>query len=75
MTSNAEWTGVLLSTILEEAGVKDGGEWIVAEGVESVKGASTIPMNKAMDDTLLAYSMNGEPVSYTHLTLPTIYSV
>jgi len=62
MTSNAEWTGVLLSTILEEAGVKDGGEWIVAEGVESVKGASTIPMIKAMDDTLLAYSMNGEPV-------------
>ena len=36
MTSNAEWTGVLLSTLLEEAGVKDGGEWIVAEGVESV---------------------------------------
>ncbi len=62
MTSNAEWTGVLLSTLLKEAGVKDGAEWIVAEGVESVKGASSIPMTKAMDDTLLAYAMNGEPV-------------
>ena len=62
MTSNAEWTGVLLSTLLKEAGVKEGADWIVAEGVEEVKGASSIPMTKAMDDTLLAYSMNGEPV-------------
>ncbi|MDA1372920.1 MAG: molybdopterin-dependent oxidoreductase [Proteobacteria bacterium] len=62
MTSNAEWTGVLLSTLLEEAGVLEGGEWIVAEGVEEVKGASTIPMTKAMDDCLLCYGMNGEPV-------------
>ena len=36
MTSNAEWTGVLLSTLLEEAGVKEGAEWIVAEGIEEV---------------------------------------
>ena len=62
MTSCAEWTGVLLSTLLEEAGVQDGGEWIVAEGVEDVKGASTIPINKAMDDCILCYGMNGEAV-------------
>ena len=62
MTSCAEWTGVLLSTLLEEAGVQDGGEWIVAEGVEEVKGASTIPINKAMDDCILCYGMNGEAV-------------
>lgn len=62
MTSCAEWTGVLLSTLLEEAGVQNGGEWIVAEGVEEVKGASTIPINKAMDDCLLCYGMNGEAV-------------
>ncbi len=60
MTSCAEWTGVLLRTLLEEAGVQDGGTWIVAEGVEEVKGASSIPMAKAMDDTLVAYAMNGE---------------
>ena len=62
MTSCAEWTGVLLSTLLEEAGVQEGGEWIVAEGVEEVKGASSIPMTKAMDDCILCYGMNGEPV-------------
>ena len=61
-TSCAEWTGVLMSTLLEEAGVKDGGSWIVAEGVEQVKGASSIPMAKAMDDCLVCYGMNGEAV-------------
>jgi sulfane dehydrogenase subunit SoxC len=62
MTSCAEWTGVLLSTLLEEAGVQDGGNWIVAEGVEEVKGASSLPMAKAMDDILVAYAMNGEAI-------------
>lgn len=63
MTSCAEWTGVLLSTLLKEAGVQAGADWIVAEGVEEVKGASSIPMTKAMDDCSLAYGMNGEAVS------------
>ena len=62
MTSNAEWTGVLLSTVLKEAGVHADADWVVAEGVEEVKGASSIPMAKAMDDCLLCYGMNGEPV-------------
>ena len=62
MTSCAEWTGVLLRTLLEEAGVQDEGTWIVAEGVEEVKGASSLPMAKAMDDILVAYAMNGEPI-------------
>jgi sulfane dehydrogenase subunit SoxC len=48
MTSCAEWTGVLLRTLLEEAGVQPGGTWIVAEGVEEVKGASSLPVAKAM---------------------------
>jgi len=62
MTSCAEWTGVLLSTLLKEAGVHEGADWIVAEGVEEVKGASSLPMTKAMDDCLVCYAMNGEAV-------------
>lgn len=62
MTSCAEWTGVLLSTLLEEAGVKDGAAWVVAEGTENVKGASSFPLAKAMDDCIVAYGMNGEAV-------------
>jgi sulfane dehydrogenase subunit SoxC len=62
MTSCAEWTGVLLSTLLNEAGVQEGANWIVAEGVEEVKGASSIPLSKAMEDCLICYGMNGEAV-------------
>ena len=62
MTSCAEWTGVLLSVLLKEAGLKGGASWVVAEGEEEVKGASSIPLAKAMDDCLVCYAMNGEPV-------------
>ena len=50
MTSCAEWTGVLLSVLLKECGVKGGATWFVAEGSEEVKGASSMPIAKAMDD-------------------------
>ncbi len=60
LTSNAEYTGVLLSTLLKECGVQKGASWIVAEGAEEVKGAGSIPLGKAMDDCLVAYGQNGE---------------
>ena len=62
MASCAEWTGVLLSTLLKECGVKGSATWFVAEGAEEVKGASSMPVAKAMDDVIVAYGMNGEPV-------------
>ena len=60
MTSCAEWTGVLLSVLLKECGLKNGASWFVAEGSEEVKGASSMPIAKAMDDCFVAYGMNGE---------------
>lgn len=62
LTSCAEWTGVPLPLLLKEAGVQSGASWIVAEGAEEVKGSSSIPLGKAMDDCLVAYGMNGEPL-------------
>jgi sulfane dehydrogenase subunit SoxC len=62
LTSCAEWQGVSLSLLLKEAGVQNGASWIMAEGAEEVKGASSIPLGKAMDDCLVAYGMNGEPI-------------
>ena len=58
----AEWTGVLLSTLLKECGLKGSATWFVAEGAEEVKGASSMPIAKAMDDCIVAYGMNGEAV-------------
>src|SRR5262245_48497830 len=62
MVSCAEWTGVLLSTLLKECGVKGSAKWFIAEGAEEVKGASSMPIAKAMDDCIVAYGMNGEAV-------------
>src|SRR6185436_5410607 len=62
LTSCAEWTGVELSLLLKEAGVQKGASWIVAEGAEEVKGASSLPLGKAIDDCLVAYGQNGEAI-------------
>jgi sulfane dehydrogenase subunit SoxC len=62
MTSCSEWTGVLLSTLLKECGLKGSATWFVAEGAEEVKGASSMPIAKAMDDCIIAYGQNGEPL-------------
>ena len=62
MTSCSEWTGVLLSTLLKECGLKSSATWFVSEGAEEVKGASSMPIAKAMDDALIAYGQNGEPL-------------
>jgi sulfane dehydrogenase subunit SoxC len=60
LTSCSEWTGVLLSLLLREAGVQKGATWIVAEGADSTGNERSIPLTKAMDDVLVAYGQNGE---------------
>ncbi len=60
LTSCGEWTGVPVSTILNEAGVKPEGAWILAEGADAAGHDRSIPLEKAMQDGLLAYAVNGE---------------
>jgi sulfane dehydrogenase subunit SoxC len=55
-----EWTGVPLSTLLEEVGMKPGAEWILAEGADAAAMSRSIPMGKALDDALIVYAQNGE---------------
>lgn len=61
-TSCSEWTGVPLSVLLKEVGPRDDAKWIIAEGGESNKYTMSMPLAKAMDDILVAYAQNGEPV-------------
>ena len=61
-TSCSQWTGVPLSVLLKEAGVQKGASWIIAEGADPSKHSKSIPLEKAMDDALVAYGQNGEPV-------------
>jgi sulfane dehydrogenase subunit SoxC len=62
MTSNSEWTGVPLLTLLNEAGAKKDAEWFLAEGGDASLLARSIPMSKARDDALVVYAQNGEPL-------------
>ena len=60
MLSCCEWTGVLLSVLLEEVGLRPSGQWILAEGADGAAMARSIPLSKAMDDALIVYAQNGE---------------
>lgn len=60
MLSAAEWTGVPLSALLDEAGVRPEADWLLVEGDDAVKMSRSLPLSKAMDDCLLALYQNGE---------------
>ena len=60
LLSCSEWTGVPLRTLLEQVGVKSSATWIVAEGADAGRMARSIPLEKALDDVLVAYGQNGE---------------
>ena len=60
LLSGAEWTGVPLSTVLAEVGLKPEARWILAEGADGAAMTRSIPIEKALDDAILAYAQNGE---------------
>ncbi|MFW5655897.1 MAG: sulfite dehydrogenase [Roseicyclus sp.] len=60
LTSTSEWTGVKLSTLLEMVGLGDDAAWILAEGADAAVMTRSVPVEKAMDDAILAYAQNGE---------------
>ncbi|OFW44665.1 MAG: sulfite dehydrogenase [Acidobacteria bacterium RIFCSPLOWO2_12_FULL_60_22] len=62
LTACSEWTGVQLSLLLKEAGVQKGAGWLLAEGAEPGQHTKSIPLEKAMEDVLVAYGQNGEAV-------------
>ncbi len=62
LVSCSEWTGVPLSLLLDEAGLKPDARWLVADGLDAAGVTVSIPIEKIMDDTLIALYQNGEPV-------------
>ena len=59
LVSCAEWTGVRLSTLLEETGVDRQAKWLIAEGADSHALSRSVPLKKAMDDAMIALYQNG----------------
>jgi len=62
LSSCAEWSGVPLATLLDEAGVDPKGKWIIAEGADSAHLTRSVPLKKIMDDALVAMYQNGERI-------------
>ena len=60
LVSCAEWTGVPLSTLLDEAGIDPRAKWIIAEGAYSIALSRSVPITKALDDAIIALYQNGE---------------
>ena len=60
MVSCAEWTGVKLSTLLEEVGLKKEAKWTLVEGADAAHMDRSLPIEKCLDDCLVVYGQNGE---------------
>lgn len=66
LLSCCEWTGVRLSTVLDEAGVDPKAAWVLAEGADGAAMSRSVPLAKALDDALLVYAQNGERLRPEH---------
>ena len=78
LIGNADWRGVSLRDILQEAGVKEGAKEIVFFGAdratEEIRGrevekafARSLSVRDAMrEENMLAFEMNGEPLPHYH---------
>jgi len=62
MISCSEWTGIPLALLLDEAGLDPKGKWIVAEAGDAAAMNRSIPMEKALDDAMIALYQNGERI-------------
>jgi sulfane dehydrogenase subunit SoxC len=60
LVSGSQWTGVPLSVILGESRLKPDAKWVIAEGADNCRLSRSIPIEKAVDDVLVAYGQNGE---------------
>ncbi|WP_448700569.1 sulfite dehydrogenase [Mucilaginibacter sp. AW1-3] len=62
LTSQSEWTGVMLSTLFREVGADPKSTWFLAEGGDASVMTRSIPTHKAWEDAMIAYAQNGEAI-------------
>lgn len=73
----ASWRGARLGDVLKRAGLDRGRavdvmprgldpDYLLADGTDLGRVRRPLPLRKALDDVLLAYEMNGEPLPYDH---------
>jgi sulfane dehydrogenase subunit SoxC len=62
LVSCSEWTGVPLAILLHEAGIDAKAGWLLVEGADAVAMSRSVPVDKALDDALVALYQNGERI-------------
>ncbi len=62
LTSTSEWTGVALTTLFQEIGLKPEAQWILAEGSDAAALTRSLPLASILPHALLCYAQNGEPL-------------
>lgn len=62
LVSCSEWTGVPLALLLDEAGIDPSAKWLLAEGADSAAMSRSVPLDKALDDAMIALYQNGERI-------------
>lgn len=62
LLSCSEWTGVRLATLLDEAGITDQAKWVIAEGADAAAMSRSVPLEKCLDDAMVALYQNGEAI-------------
>ena len=60
LLSVSEWGGVPLAVLLDEAGLAPAGKWIVADGADAAVMSRSVPLEKILDDAIVALYQNGE---------------
>ena len=60
LVAASEWGGVPLSVLLDEAGVRADGKWLIADGADAAMMSRSVPLEKVMDDAIVALYQNGE---------------
>lgn len=61
LTSQSEWTGVMLSTLMREVGVKPGASWLLAEGADAAVLTRSVPRS-LWPEAMIVYAQNGEAI-------------
>ena len=62
LVSCSEWAGVPLAILLDQAGIDPKGKWVIAEGADGAVMNVSIPLEKLMDDSIVALYQNGERI-------------
>lgn len=62
LVSCAEWSGIPLHYLLEEAGVDPLAQWVIAEGADAAGMNRSVPIGLALQDAMIALYQNGEPL-------------